>query len=229
MTISDNGVGFAPERVLGAKRAFGVMTMRERVELLGGEFCIDSLARNPRARGTRSRCSAVFAIQGPVARLPGARPPKGDAKNPDSGLRRPHALSRRDKSHPRCRKPHSRSSARRRTASRRSRGLTAWIPTSSSWTSRCPNSAASRLHGAYAAKANTCGSLILTMYDEEELVSRCLEAGASGYVLKDAPPAQLIYAIQEIAKGGEYLSPGPLKHNREPLRASLQAETARAL
>jgi len=53
--------------------------------------------------------------------------------------------------------------------------------------------------------------LILTMYDEEELVSRCLEAGASGYVLKDAPPAQLIYAVQEVAKGGEYLSPGPLK------------------
>jgi DNA-binding NarL/FixJ family response regulator len=53
--------------------------------------------------------------------------------------------------------------------------------------------------------------VILTMYDEEELVSRCLDAGASGYVLKDAPPAQLIYAIQEVAKGGKYLSPGPLK------------------
>jgi two-component system, NarL family, response regulator NreC len=53
--------------------------------------------------------------------------------------------------------------------------------------------------------------LVLTMYDEEELVARCLDAGASGYVLKDAPPSQLIYAIQEVSKGGEYLSPGPLK------------------
>ena len=28
---------------------------------------------------------------------------------------------------------------------------------------------------------------------------------------RDRPPAQLIYAVQEVAKGGEYLSPGPLK------------------
>lgn len=53
--------------------------------------------------------------------------------------------------------------------------------------------------------------LILTMYDEEELVSRCLDAGASGYVLKDAPPSQLMYAIESVATGGQYLSPGPLK------------------
>jgi two-component system response regulator NreC len=53
--------------------------------------------------------------------------------------------------------------------------------------------------------------LILTMYEDEELVTRCLDAGASGYVLKDAPPAQLLYAIDVVSKGGEYLSPGPLK------------------
>src|SRR6185295_19114892 len=29
--------------------------------------------------------------------------------------------------------------------------------------------------------------LMLTMHDEEELVARCLEAGASGYIIKDAP------------------------------------------
>jgi DNA-binding NarL/FixJ family response regulator len=53
--------------------------------------------------------------------------------------------------------------------------------------------------------------LILTMYDEEELVTRCLDAGASGYVLKDAAPSQLIEAIESVALGGQYLSPGPLK------------------
>ncbi len=47
--------------------------------------------------------------------------------------------------------------------------------------------------------------LILTMYDEDDLVMRCLEAGASGYVLKDAPASQLIYAIQEARKGRKYL------------------------
>jgi two-component system response regulator NreC len=49
--------------------------------------------------------------------------------------------------------------------------------------------------------------LILTMYDEDDLIIRCLEAGASGYVLKDAPAKQLVYAIGEARKGGKYLSP----------------------
>ena len=52
--------------------------------------------------------------------------------------------------------------------------------------------------------------LILTMYAEEQLVSRCLEAGASGYVLKDVPVSQLVYAIEAVARGERYLSPGVL-------------------
>ena len=53
--------------------------------------------------------------------------------------------------------------------------------------------------------------LILTMHDEEELVARCLEAGASGYILKDAPASQLLYAIETVQKGEKYLSPVVLK------------------
>ena len=49
--------------------------------------------------------------------------------------------------------------------------------------------------------------LILTMYAEEQLVARCLDAGASGYVLKDTPVSQLVYAIQQVAQGKRYLSP----------------------
>src|SRR5262247_1553640 len=48
--------------------------------------------------------------------------------------------------------------------------------------------------------------LILTMHEEEELVARCLEAGASGYILKDAPASQLVYAIATVVKGDKYLS-----------------------
>jgi len=33
--------------------------------------------------------------------------------------------------------------------------------------------------------------LILTMYEEEEVITRCLTAGASGYLLKDAPRADV--------------------------------------
>jgi DNA-binding NarL/FixJ family response regulator len=53
--------------------------------------------------------------------------------------------------------------------------------------------------------------LILTMYEEEEVITRCLRAGAAGYVLKDAPRAHLIHAIDVVHKGGQYLSPRALK------------------
>jgi two-component system, NarL family, response regulator NreC len=54
--------------------------------------------------------------------------------------------------------------------------------------------------------------LILTMYQEEEVVARCLDAGASGYVLKDASASQLLHAIQTVHRGGKYMSPGALQH-----------------
>jgi len=49
--------------------------------------------------------------------------------------------------------------------------------------------------------------LILTVYDDEDLVARCLDAGAAGYVLKDSPPLQLVYAIQTVHRGQQYMSP----------------------
>jgi DNA-binding NarL/FixJ family response regulator len=53
--------------------------------------------------------------------------------------------------------------------------------------------------------------LILTMYEEEEVINRCLAAGAAGYVLKDAPRAHLIHAIDVVHKGGQYMSSRALK------------------
>ena len=53
--------------------------------------------------------------------------------------------------------------------------------------------------------------LILTMYEEEEVITRCLTAGASGYVLKDAPRADLIHAIDVVKQGGQYISSRALK------------------
>lgn len=53
--------------------------------------------------------------------------------------------------------------------------------------------------------------LILTMYGEKELVARCLEAGAAGYVLKDVPATQLLYAIRAVHRGDKYMSPEALK------------------
>ena len=53
--------------------------------------------------------------------------------------------------------------------------------------------------------------LILTMYEEEEVITRCLTAGASGYVLKDAPRADLIHSIDVVSRGGQYLSSRAMK------------------
>jgi DNA-binding NarL/FixJ family response regulator len=49
--------------------------------------------------------------------------------------------------------------------------------------------------------------LILTTFDLDEYVYRALEAGASGFVLKDDPPEQLIAAVRTVAGGDALLSP----------------------
>src|SRR5438105_15235421 len=46
------------------------------------------------------------------------------------------------------------------------------------------------------------------------LVARCLEAGAAGYIMKDAPASQLLYAIETVRKGERYLSPRDRKSTR---------------
>jgi two-component system, NarL family, response regulator NreC len=53
--------------------------------------------------------------------------------------------------------------------------------------------------------------LVLTMYEEEEIIRRCLKAGASGYLVKDAPAAHLLEAVHRVHEGGQYLSPRVLK------------------
>jgi DNA-binding NarL/FixJ family response regulator len=49
--------------------------------------------------------------------------------------------------------------------------------------------------------------LILTTFDLDEYVYDALAAGASGFVLKDEPPEQLIAAIRTVAGGDALLSP----------------------
>jgi DNA-binding NarL/FixJ family response regulator len=53
--------------------------------------------------------------------------------------------------------------------------------------------------------------LILTTFDLDEYVYEALSAGASGFVLKDDPPEQLISAIHTVAAGNALLSPAVTK------------------
>jgi len=48
--------------------------------------------------------------------------------------------------------------------------------------------------------------LMLTTYEEDDLIFNSLRAGASGYLLKDASPSELIHAIEQIHAGGAPMS-----------------------
>ena len=49
--------------------------------------------------------------------------------------------------------------------------------------------------------------LILTTFDPDEYVYQALRAGASGFVLKDIPPAELATAVRTVAGGGALIAP----------------------
>jgi DNA-binding NarL/FixJ family response regulator len=58
---------------------------------------------------------------------------------------------------------------------------------------------------------NSARILILTTFDLDEYVYEALRAGASGFVLKDEPPEQLLSAIRVVAGGEALLSPAITK------------------
>lgn len=63
---------------------------------------------------------------------------------------------------------------------------------------------ATRLLVAEGSKSRV---LVLTTFDEDAYINDALRAGASGFLLKDTPPEQLVEAIRVIAAGEALLSP----------------------
>ncbi len=57
------------------------------------------------------------------------------------------------------------------------------------------------------AKPNAPRIIILTTFDADEYVVRALAAGATGFLLKDTPPADIVDAIIKVAGGEPMLSP----------------------
>lgn len=53
--------------------------------------------------------------------------------------------------------------------------------------------------------------IILTTYDVDEYVPAAIEAGASGFLLKNTPPDQLVAAIRTVHDGDAVISPGPTR------------------
>ena len=49
--------------------------------------------------------------------------------------------------------------------------------------------------------------LIFTAYSERSLLTRGLDSGATGYILKEAPHTMLVRAIEKVARGEGYVDP----------------------
>lgn len=65
--------------------------------------------------------------------------------------------------------------------------------------------------------------LILTTFDGDEFVLNALRAGASAFLLKDAPEAQLIAAIRVVAEGGSLFAPSVTRRLIEQFTTSAAA------
>jgi len=59
--------------------------------------------------------------------------------------------------------------------------------------------------------------LMLSMHDKTEYVMQAMQAGARGYVLKDAPALDIVAAIDTVMSGGTYYSAGLARQLARPL------------
>lgn len=61
---------------------------------------------------------------------------------------------------------------------------------------------------AIAQHYPTLKVLVLTTFDDDELIAQSMQAGAQGYLLKDTPSEELAISIRAIAKGYSQFGPG---------------------
>ena len=61
---------------------------------------------------------------------------------------------------------------------------------------------------ALQARGHRPAVVVLTTFDTDETVLRALQAGATGYLLKDTPPQDLLRGVRLAAAGDSMLSPG---------------------
>jgi DNA-binding NarL/FixJ family response regulator len=74
-----------------------------------------------------------------------------------------------------------------------------------------------------AAEDRTTKILILTTFDIDEYVIEAIRAGASGFLLKDVRPSDLIEAIRIVARGDALLAPSVTRRLLESIAPSLPA------
>ncbi len=72
-------------------------------------------------------------------------------------------------------------------------------------------------------------TLVLTTFDDDELVLRALRAGASGYLLKDVTLDQVVTAIRTLAEGGTLVQPGLTERLLQAMRRMPDPDAPRDL
>ncbi|MBT2454620.1 response regulator transcription factor [Streptomyces sp. ISL-86] len=92
----------------------------------------------------------------------------------------------------------------------------------------------SGMHGSAATAAITARPsaprvLVLTTYDTDADILAAVEAGASGYLLKDAPPEELAAAVRTAAAGQSALAPAVALRLMDRMRTPAEALTKREL
>jgi DNA-binding NarL/FixJ family response regulator len=71
--------------------------------------------------------------------------------------------------------------------------------------------------------------IVLTTFDADEFVLRALRAGASGFLLKDTPPVEIVAAVRRVACGEATLSPTVTRQLIAHVAAPTQSPRADAL
>lgn len=63
-------------------------------------------------------------------------------------------------------------------------------------------------------KEKLAAPLLLTTFDEPQLIGRALEVGARGYILKNSPSERILAAVNTVAQGGTVFAPDILDYIR---------------
>ena len=68
-------------------------------------------------------------------------------------------------------------------------------------------------------KEELCAPLLLTTFDEPELIADALLAGARGYILKNSPADRILSAISAVAEGGTVFAPDVINFIKNMIKA----------
>lgn len=80
-------------------------------------------------------------------------------------------------------------------------------------------------NGAAAVTEHTPRVVVLTTFDLDEYALDAIDAGASGFLLKDAPPEELLAGIRAVHRGDAVIAPSTTRRLLDHLAPSLQPAT----